>query len=74
MSNRISGFTVTFEHSVSEEYMDMVKGAIQLYKGVVSVEPSIEDTATYLGMSQEKHRIVTSLFDLIKSDFGERKK
>lgn len=73
MSDRISGFTVTFKNSVSEEYMELVKSALQIISGVQSVDPWIEDSDTFMGMMQEQSRITRSLLDLIKSDFGRKK-
>ena len=73
MSNKISGFTVAFEDSVSEEYMGMVKQAIGLYKGVVAIEPIIQDASTFIGNMQEGNRIKHILIDLVKTDFGNKK-
>jgi len=69
MSDKISGFTVVFKESVSEEYMDMVKQSVSLIKGVGTIEPIVEGIDTFLGASQEGSRIKRFLIDMIKSDF-----
>jgi hypothetical protein len=71
MSNKISGFTVTFEKGLSEEYMDKVKASILLIKGVIDVNPEHEDVSTFLGISQESMRIKKILINLVRSDFKE---
>lgn len=73
MSDKISGFTVVFENSVSEEYMIRIKDAIKLIDGIATIEPIVEDTSTYIGQSQEGYRIKNVLFDLIKTDFNRKK-
>lgn len=73
MSNKICGFTVVFENSVSEEYMDMVKQSVSLIKGVATIEPVIENTGAFIGASQESHRIKMFLIDAVKFDFGQKK-
>lgn len=74
MSNKISGFTVTFENSVSEEYMDKVKNAIGLIDGTATVNEIVEDASTFIGQSQESYRIKKILIDLIGNDFNRNKK
>lgn len=74
MSDRISGFTVVFKKAVTEEYMDLLKSAIYLYEGVADVKPVVENTETFLGMSQESHRIKNRLIEFISSDFGREVK
>lgn len=69
MSNKISGFTVVFKEGFSEQYMDKIKDAVMLFDGVVSVEPIVEDTQTYIGKSQEGYRIKQAIIDLVKNDF-----
>lgn len=69
MSNKISGFTVTFEKGLSEEYMDRVKDSLLLIKGVISVDPSVEDIATFLGASQEARRITDAIISMVRSDY-----
>ena len=69
MSSKITGFTVVFEDSVTEEYMDMVKYALTLYKKVSSVEPIEEGVATFIGRSQENTRIKNELIKMIQNDF-----
>lgn len=73
MSNKISGFTIVFENSVSEEYMDKVRQSLTLINGVSSVEPIVEDTSTFIGQSQEGYFIKKILIDLITSDFNRKK-
>jgi hypothetical protein len=73
MSNKISGFTVTFKDSVSEEYMESVKHAIFLLKNVASVDGVTEDASTYIGESKEKFFITNKLLELISSDFNRKK-
>lgn len=73
MSNKISGFTVVFENSVSEEYMNRVKESLSLIHGVSTVEPIVEDTCTFIGQSQEGYFIKKTLIDLITSDFNRKK-
>lgn len=69
MSNKICGFTVIFENSVSEEYMDRVRNAISIIDGVAKVEPVIESADAFIGASQESHRIKMFLIDAVKKDF-----
>lgn len=49
--------------------MDRIKQAIQLFDGVATVEPIVEDTDTFIGASQESHRIKMFLIDAVKTDF-----
>lgn len=69
MSNKISGFTVVFEESVSEEYMDRIKNVVLLLHNTATVEPIVEDTSTYIGQSKEAYRIKNFLIEAIKNDF-----
>lgn len=73
MSDKVSGFIVTFDESVSEEYMEKIKNSMLLFKGVINVSPVIEQTQTFLGAMQEKHYIVDQLVDLLKNDFNRKK-
>ncbi len=73
MSNKISGFTVTFENSVSEEYMDMIKQSLGLYKSVISVDPIVDKPDIWIGQSKERVRITHALIDFIRADFGDKK-
>lgn len=73
MSNKISGFTVAFENSVSEDYMQMVKQAIGIYKGVIAIEPVVEGAEVFMGGMQESNRIKRILIEMIQSDFGNSK-
>jgi hypothetical protein len=74
MSDKINGFTVIFEKPVSEEYMDTVKNAVYLIKGVLSVEDIIvDDPNTYVGEMRERTRIYQAVLEVIKSDFNLRK-
>ena len=74
MSDKISGFVVTFKKSVSEEYMDKIKSAIEIFDGVVKVEPVVEGIDTYLGASQENMFIRKQLIELVTTDFGRNPK
>jgi len=69
MSDKYQGFTVVFEHDVSEEYMDTVKKMVYSIKGVAKIEPVLMGTSQFLGESKERNRIVNFLIDAIKSDF-----
>lgn len=69
MSNRISGFTVVFKDSVHEEYMDSIKNAVLLFDGVATVSPIVEDASTFIGASQESHKIKMFLIDAVKNGF-----
>jgi len=73
MSDKISGFIVTFSESVSDAYVARIKAAILLFDGIASVDPVVEDVGVFLGASQERHAIMKNVIDFVTSDFGRKK-
>lgn len=69
MANTIQGFTVVFDESVPEEYMDTVKKMVYSIKYVAKIEPVVQSTSQFLGEMKEKTRIANFLIEAIKSDF-----
>lgn len=68
MSAKFNGFTVAFEHPVSEEYMDKVKDALSLFKGVLIVE-TVEDNSTeWMLREQVRRELGQKLWDVLYGD------
>ena len=66
MSEKIKGFTVTLDQSVSEEYSERVKEAIEMMAHVVSVKPSKDNIDDQINRDRLRHEFTMKLISLSK--------
>jgi len=66
MSKKIKGFTVTLDQSVSEEYAERVKEAIEMMAHVVSVKPSKDNVDDQINRDRLKHEFTMKILSFAK--------
>jgi hypothetical protein len=66
MSEKIKGFTVTLDQSVSEEYADRLKEAIEMMAHVISVTPSKDNIDDQINRDRLKHEFTMKLLSFAK--------
>jgi len=70
MSDKFSGFIVTFEKEVSQEWMNRVKDAVLMIKYVIDVEPIVADYEHHHAKEMARYKLRDELWNIL---FPERK-
>lgn len=66
MTDRVKGFTVVLDHDIREDDFQRIKEAVEMFKGVVKVEPSVVTSKDYMNREVIKHKLITDLFNFLK--------
>lgn len=66
MTDRIKGFTVSLTHDMRDDDCKNIIDAIQMIKGVESVDSHIADTDSYFAKKQLKWELRQIIFDWFK--------
>ena len=68
MTDRVKGFTVVLERDIRIDDVEVIKTAIEMIRGVGSVEMHITTHEDHISRMQMKDEIRTKLFDFIKAE------
>lgn len=68
MSNRYNGFAVTLEESIKDEDAQKVIEAILMIKGVIVVEPVVEDISSIFAKNQAQHELRLKLYEIFNNN------
>jgi len=66
MSDRHNGYIVTLEKSVKDEDSKKTIEAILMLKGVIKVEPVVEDISSMFARNQVHREMFQKIIDLFK--------
>lgn len=66
MTDRINGFIVTLDKRYRIDDMEDTQNAIKCIKGVISVQPIIDDFNTVMVREQVKNELIGKLFEVLK--------
>lgn len=70
MTDKIKGFVVTLEHDVREDDVQVITQAIEMIRGVASVEPSVSDTDDQMNRARIKSELRGKLYDFLQKNFS----
>ena len=65
MSDKIKGFTVTFDSDVSQEYADIVANSVRIITHVQDVELSVSDSNDHMNRMRVTKEVREKLYKLI---------
>lgn len=68
MSERHNGFIVTLEKPCKDEDSDNIKNAILMLKGVIKVEPVVDDISSMFERNQVKHEMFHKMLNLFNDN------
>ena len=66
MSDRHNGYIVTLENPIKDEDSENIKNAILMLKGVIKVEPAVDDISSMFERNQVKHEMFHKILTLFK--------
>ena len=66
MSDHINGFTVVLNRALHETDAAGVREAIRHLRHVISVEPIVDDPASWTAAMQERARLRKAIFELLE--------
>lgn len=68
MTDRHIGYVVTLEGPVREDDSEAALNAIRMIKGVIAVEPVIDNPGAQMAYQKAKHDIERRLWSALRSD------
>ena len=68
MTDREAGYIVTLEKSIREDDAEDIKTAIRMIKGVISVEPVVEDINLHIAKTRSRQELEIKLFQALKDE------
>lgn len=66
MTDRVKGLTVTLEHDIRIDDVEFIKQAIEMIRGVASVDYSISNSDDIINQARIKHELKMKLFEALK--------
>lgn len=66
MTDRWRGFAVTLDHSMREDDAESTLEAIRHIKGVVSVEPVVDDIGQQMAEESARRKMRTKIYEALK--------
>ena len=62
MTDRVKGFTVTLEHDIRIDDVEVIKQAIEMIRGVANVDCSISNTDDIMNRARIKNELQEKLW------------
>jgi hypothetical protein len=66
MTDRVKGFTVTLEHDIRIDDVEVIKQAIEMIRGVANVECSISNIDDIINQARIKNELKGKLWEVLK--------
>jgi len=66
MSTKYKGLTVTFEHDVSEEYMERITSAIEIMHGVADVTSAEATVNDHMNREMIRRELINKLYKTLE--------
>jgi uncharacterized protein (UPF0264 family) len=66
MTDRVKGFTVTLEHDIRIDDVEVIKQAIEMIRGVANVDCSISNIDDTINQARIKHELKQKLWEALK--------
>lgn len=66
MTDRVKGFTVTLEHDIRIDDVEVIKQAIEMIRGVANVDCSISNTDDIINQARVKNELRGKLWEVLK--------
>ena len=73
MSDKYKGFLVTFKNEISDEGMERIKDAIELFEFVDNVTPYVKGFEDHMSELQGKRTMITKTMDFLFSQMKDEK-
>jgi len=70
MTDRHAGYIVVLEHDIREDDAQRTRDAIELIKGVLSVEPVTDTIEVAIAKTRARYEFADALSDAIRSVLG----
>jgi len=68
MTDRHIGYVVTLEGSIRKDDAEAIVNAIRMVKGVIAVEPVLENIGTQMAEQKARHAIEKRLWAVLHAD------
>lgn len=68
MTDRVKGFTVTLEHDIRIDDVEVILNAVRMIKGVAHVEPSISTHEDHMASERLKWELRDKFYDFMKEN------
>lgn len=68
MTDREVGYIVTLEKSMREDDTEDIKTAILMIKGVISIEPVVEDINLHIAKTTARYELGKKLYQALKEE------
>lgn len=66
MSDRYNGFVVVFENPIKDEDSENIKSLLLAIKGVISVEPVVDDISSICARSQVRRDLTKKIWEALE--------
>lgn len=66
MSDRYNGFVVVFENPIKDEDSENIKSLLLAIKGVISVEPVVDDISSICVRSQIRRDLAKKIWEALE--------
>lgn len=70
MTDRVKGFTVTFERDFRDDDVEVILNAVKMIKGVASVEPCIVTSEDHINRERLKWELRDKLYKFMKDELS----
>ena len=71
MTDRINSFLVVLKEDTREDDAEAIKDALQMVKGVLSVEGNVAEFQTHVAYARARHELEQKLWKALHPDEGE---
>ena len=68
MTDRVKGFTVTLEHDIRIDDVEVILNAVRMIKGVANVEPSISTSDDHMNRERLKWELRDKFYEFMKEN------
>jgi hypothetical protein len=68
MTDRVKGFTVTLEHDIRIDDVEVILNAVRMIKGVANVEPSISTHDDHMNRERLKWELRDKFYEFMKEN------
>lgn len=70
MTDRVKGFTVTLEHDIRIDDVEVILNAVRMIKGVANVETSISTPDDHMNRERLKWELRDKFYEFIKDELS----